>query len=83
MAHAVEDYAAPDLLSLSRAATGSVPEFEEKTRVEQSQPGGLIPKMVVELRDERPSLEEDLEGKGVTMEEGDDGGASDFSSTRT
>lgn len=58
-------------------------EFEEETRAEQNQPGGLIPKMLVELSDERPLLEKDLEGKGVTTEEGDDGGASDFSSTRT
>lgn len=65
-------------LSLERPL-GVFLDFERRLRrAEQSSPGGQIPNMVVELRDEMLSLEEDLEGKGVTIMEGDEGAASDL-----
>lgn len=50
-------------------------EFEVLSkRAEQSKPGGQVPKVVVELRDEWLSLEEDIVAQGITMDEdGDEG----------
>ena len=50
-------------------------EFEVLSkRAERSKPGGQVPKVVVELRDEWLSLEEDIAAQGITMDEdGDEG----------
>lgn len=50
-------------------------EFEVLSkRVERSKPGGQVPKVMVELRDEWLSLEEDIAAQGITMDEdGDEG----------
>lgn len=50
-------------------------EFEVlSTRAERSKPGGQVPEVVVELRDEWLSLEEYIAAKRITMDEdGDEG----------
>ena len=48
-------------------------EFEIMSkRVEQSKPGGQVPKVVVELDDVWLPLEKDMEARGITVEEDDD-----------
>jgi hypothetical protein len=43
-------------------------------RAERSKPGGQVPKVVVELRDQCLSLEEDIAAQGITMDkDGDEG----------
>lgn len=45
-------------------------EFEVLSkRAERSKPGGHVPKVMVELRNERLSLEEDIVAQGITMDE--------------
>ena len=47
-------------------------EFEvEFQRAKQSKPGGQIPKLIVELQDEQLALEQDIEAKGIVIDESD------------
>jgi len=48
-------------------------EFELMSkRAEQSQPGGQVPKVIVELDDKRLSLQQDIKAKGIVVDQGSD-----------
>ena len=56
-------------------------EFEvEFQRAKRGNLGGHIPKVIVELQDEQLELEQEIEAKGIMIDEGDDRGSRDDSS---